>query len=62
MTTERFGQSLPGAVAYEYFGFTAEKISEKVVGYLETVRREPEAMGEFYEFTEADGVASVRVH
>jgi dihydroxyacetone synthase len=62
MTTSRFGQSLPGAVAYEYFGFTAEKISEKVVGYLETVGREPEAMQEFYEFTEADGVANVRVH
>jgi hypothetical protein len=62
MATSRFGQSLPGAVAYEYFGFTPEKISEKLGGYLETVRREPEAMSEFYEFTEADGVASVRIH
>jgi hypothetical protein len=29
---------------------------------METVKREPEAIHEFYEFTEADDVASVRVH
>ena len=62
MTTSRFGQSLPGAVAYQYFGFTADKICDKLVGYMETVKQQPEAIHEFYEFTEADGVANVRIH
>jgi len=62
MTTSRFGQSLPGAVAYQYFGFTADKICDKLVGYMETVKQQPEAIHEFYEFTEADDVASVRIH
>ena len=62
MSTSRFGQSLPGPVAYEYFGFTVDGIAERLGGYVETVRREPEAMMEFYEFTEADGEKSVRIH
>jgi hypothetical protein len=62
MSTSRFGQSLPGPVAYEYFGFTVGGIAERLGGYVETVRREPQAMMEFYEFTEADGVGSVRIH
>lgn len=62
MTTSRFGQSLPGAVAYQYFGFTADKICEKLVSYMETVKQQPEVIHEFYEFTEAEDIAGVRIH
>lgn len=62
MSTARFGHSLPGPVAYQYFGFTVDKICEKMVGYIETVRQQPEAIHEFYEFTESDDKASVRIH
>lgn len=62
MSTSRFGQSLPGPVAYQYFGFTVDKICDKLAGYVQTVKQQPEAIYEFYEFTESDDMASVRVH
>jgi dihydroxyacetone synthase len=35
MSTDRFGQSLPGAKAYEYFGFTVNSITERIKKYVE---------------------------
>lgn len=55
MSLDRFGQSLPGPVAYQYFGFTASGICERVSDYVEQVRETPELLEEFHEFTEADG-------
>lgn len=34
MSTDRFGQSLPGPQAYEYFGFDVDSIVKKIVGYM----------------------------
>lgn len=49
MSTDRFGHSLPGAEAYEYFGFNATKIADEVQGFVaEWKQRGPEAFrGEF---------------
>ncbi|GAB7363519.1 hypothetical protein MBLNU230_g3788t1 [Neophaeotheca triangularis] len=63
MGIDRFGQSLPGQEAYKYFGFTVEKIVGKLGGYLgETRRGAEEALGEFWEFTEAGGKERVVRH
>ena len=51
MSTDRFGQSLPGPKAYEYFGFSADTITQKVVGYLERRRVGEILPGEFVEMT-----------
>lgn len=42
-----FGHSLPGAKAYDYFGFTAPKIAPKVVGYLESLESGKNVRGEW---------------
>lgn len=52
MSTARFGQSLPGPVAYEYFGFTANMIAAKIREYLDRWATEPETRDEFTEFTQ----------
>ena len=44
---KRFGQSLPGAKAYEFFGFEAGVLAGKVEGYLARVREDPVLRGEF---------------
>lgn len=66
MRLDRFGQSLPGGEAYNYFGFTTEKIAAKVEGYMKRIGESEEAkeevLGEFWEFTEADGVEGVVCH
>ena len=60
MSTDRFGQSLPGPVAYEYFGFAVDQVVEKVRDYLQRVKEEPEMLGDFVELTEAEGRRDVR--
>ena len=57
MNTARFGQSLPGPVAYEYFGFTRDKICKKLSSYLADLRDDQTVMEEFVSFTESDGQA-----
>lgn len=49
MSTDRFGQSLPGKKAYEYFGFEAGVVSEKIQGYLNGIREGELLRGEFVE-------------
>jgi dihydroxyacetone synthase len=51
MSTKRFGKSLPGPKAYEYFGFTSEKIVPKVMSWLEDANKE-EGSREFVEIFE----------
>lgn len=55
MSTNRFGQSVPGQVAYKYFGFTTEKMASKIERYVSEVRRDEALMMEFREFSEYDG-------
>ena len=49
MSTDRFGKSLPGKKAYEYFGFCAKKIEPKIVKWLEERRRGVWLQGDFVE-------------
>ncbi|EXJ93372.1 transketolase [Capronia coronata CBS 617.96] len=51
MSTDRFGQSLPGPKAYDYFGFTVDKIVPKIQGYLAKRKAGDILPGEFYEMT-----------
>ncbi len=44
---KRFGKSLPGKVAYEYFGFDVPAVVTKVEDYLQQVRNDPLLRGEF---------------
>lgn len=55
MSTDRFGQSLPGPVAYDYFGFTVEKMATKVQRYLGELASDPELLYDFQVFSEYDG-------
>ena len=55
MSVDRFGQSLPGPVAYEYFGFTVDKMATKVQKYLTEVASDSELLHEFQVFSEYDG-------
>lgn len=55
MSTDRFGQSLPGPVAYDYFGFTVEKMMPKVQRYLRDLSSDPELIHEFQSFSEYEG-------
>lgn len=43
----RFGHSLPGPAAYEYFGYDVESLTRKVAGYLDGLRNETYLKGEF---------------
>jgi dihydroxyacetone synthase len=49
MSTDRFGQSLPGPKAYEYFGFGVDQIVAKVLGYLEDLKNDRVLKEEFVE-------------
>ncbi|EHY55060.1 hypothetical protein HRR83_005686 [Exophiala dermatitidis] len=51
MSTGRFGQSLPGPKAYEYFGFTVDKIVPRIQGYLEERESGEILPGDFVEMT-----------
>jgi dihydroxyacetone synthase len=42
-----FGHSLPGKKAYEYFGYELGKLTEKVSGYLRSVREDESLLCEF---------------
>jgi dihydroxyacetone synthase len=42
-----FGHSLPGKVAYKYFGFDVPALTAKVESYLQQVREDPMLKGEF---------------
>jgi dihydroxyacetone synthase len=44
---KRFGHSLPGKKAYEFFGFDSLALTAKVEGYLRQVREDPVLRGEF---------------
>lgn len=55
MSTDRFGQSLPGPKAYEYFGFTTEKIVPKVQDWLSKRKSGDILPGEFTEIVERRG-------
>lgn len=47
MSTDRFGQSLPGPKAYEFFGFDVVSIERKILGYLEDRKSGKVLNGEF---------------
>jgi dihydroxyacetone synthase len=49
MSTDRFGQSLPGTKAYEYFGFEVETVAQKIEGYLQQRHAGQVSTGEFVE-------------
>lgn len=49
MKTDRFGKSLPGKKAYEYFGFTAEMIQPRIMGWWRQVQNGEILKGEFTE-------------
>jgi len=51
MSTDRFGQSLPGPKAYEYFGFSKETVTEKIQNYLQRRKSGDILPGEFTEMT-----------
>lgn len=55
MSTDRFGHSLPGPKAYEYFGFGVEKIVERVEGLLGSYEKGEILPGEFTEICERRG-------
>ena len=55
MSTSRFGQSLPGPQAYEYFGFEVSNIVGKISTFVVQWKTNPALRDEFTEFTEADG-------
>jgi dihydroxyacetone synthase len=44
---KRFGHSLPGKVAYKYFGFDVPALTAKVESYLQQLRDDPLLKGEF---------------
>ncbi|KKK23539.1 hypothetical protein ARAM_003916 [Aspergillus rambellii] len=47
ISVRRFGQSLPGKAAYQYFGFEVRGMSEKVAGYLRRIEKGEALRGEF---------------
>ncbi|EXJ75321.1 transketolase [Cladophialophora psammophila CBS 110553] len=53
MSSNRFGKSLPGPKAYEYFGFDVPSIVARVRGYLEDLRVDPDLKHDFVELTYA---------
>ena len=44
-----FGKSLPGKVAYKFFGFDGEVIARKIEGYLADLKSGIARRGEFRE-------------
>ena len=51
MSVDRFGKSLPGPQAYEYFGFTVENASKQIQSFLAQRRSGDIMPGEFVELT-----------
>lgn len=49
MSTDRYGQSLPGPAAYEYFGFEPEQLVPKVESFLGDLKTGEILKGEFAE-------------
>ena len=49
MSTDRFGQSLPGKKAYEFFGFETGVITKKLESYVQGVKSGELIRGEFLE-------------
>ena len=49
MSTDRFGQSLPGQKAYEYFGFEVESVAQKIERYLQERQAGEVLLGDFVE-------------
>lgn len=52
MSTDRFGQRLPGPKAYEYFGFTVEKIVPRIESWLSKCKSGGILSGGFTEICE----------
>lgn len=50
MSTDRFGKSLPGPKAYEYFGFSVDSLVKKITSYLQRRMDGDVLAGEFVEF------------
>lgn len=49
MSTSRFGKSLPGPKAYEYFGFELRTMVKRVLVYLEALKSDPDLKYDFVE-------------
>ena len=49
MSTDRYGQSLPGSINYDYFGFTPKSIMGKVEKYFSDLKSGEVLKGEFVE-------------
>jgi dihydroxyacetone synthase len=47
MSTDRFGHSLPGPKAYEYFGFDLETVVSRITGYVADRKQQKILQGEF---------------
>ena len=60
MSTDRFGQSLPGPSAYQYFGFGIEAIVGKVLRYMDKWRESADVKIGFTEVSEAAGRGHVQ--
>ena len=53
MSTERFGQSLPGPTAYQYFGFETGQMAHRIGEYLASVKADPAVLTGFVEMSHA---------
>ncbi|KIX01906.1 transketolase [Rhinocladiella mackenziei CBS 650.93] len=51
MSTKRFGKSLPGPKAYEFFGFEQPSMVRRILGYLNDLRTDPNLKHDFVELT-----------
>ncbi len=49
MSTDRYGQSLPGSINYDYFGFNPKSIMAKVEKYFADLKSGEVLKGEFME-------------
>jgi dihydroxyacetone synthase len=49
MSTDRFGKSLPGPKAYEYFGFSVDSVVHKIQKYMQQRENGDILKGEFVE-------------
>lgn len=47
ISIRRFGQSLPGKVAYKFFGYDTDVMTNKVAGYLDQLAGGQALKGEF---------------
>ncbi|KAK6386311.1 hypothetical protein LTS17_001886 [Exophiala oligosperma] len=51
MPTTRFGKSLPGPKAYEFFGFSVDSMVTRILGFVNSFHAYPEMRVEFVELT-----------